>query len=104
LTARVVVSPVAQADTAIIIRDLVAKAGHGVAADYTASLEALYERLAAHPGSGAPRPEYGRQVCIGLVLPYVVAYRYVPDSDLVGIIRVLHSSRRITRKLLRGGS
>jgi toxin ParE1/3/4 len=102
--ARVVVSPVAQTDTAIIIRDLAAKAGHAVAASYAASFEALYDRLAAYPGSGAPRPGYGRHVRIGLVLPFVVAYRYVPDSDLVGIIRVLHGSRHITRKVLRGGS
>jgi toxin ParE1/3/4 len=71
---------------------------------YAASFEALYDRLAAHPGSGAPRPRYGRHVRIGLVLPYVVAYRYVPDSDLVGVIRVLHGSRRITRQLLRDAS
>ncbi len=102
--ARVVVSPVAQADTATIIRDLAAKAGHGVAAGYAASFEALYDRLAAHPESGAPRPSYGRHVRIELVLPYVVAYRYIPDSALVGVIRVLHGSRHITRKLLRGAS
>src|SRR5271163_612432 len=101
---RVVVSPVAQTDTAIIIRDLAAKAGHGVAVSYAASFEALYDRLAAYPGSGAPRPNSGRYVRIGLVLPYVIAYRYVPDSDLVGVIRVLHGSRHITRKLLHGAS
>jgi len=98
--ARVVISTVAQADTAAILRDLVAKAGHGVAVDYAASIEALYDRLATHPGSGAPRPVYGRHVRMGIVLPYLVFYRHVPDSDLVGIIRVLHGSRHITRKLL----
>ncbi len=43
--ARVVVSTVAQADTSTILRDLATKAGLGVAADYAASLEALYDRL-----------------------------------------------------------
>ena len=100
--ARVVVSTVAQADTATILRDLATKAGLGVAADYAASLEALYDRLAAHPDSGAPRPKYGRHVRIGLVWPYVVAYRHLPNSDLVGVIRVVHGSRHITRNLLRG--
>ena len=47
--ARVVVSTVAQADTAVILRDLAAKAGHSVAADYAASLEALAE-IAEHVG------------------------------------------------------
>ena len=102
--ARVVVSTVAQADTATILRDLASKAGLGVAADYAAFLEVLYDRLATHPDSGAPRPAYGRHVRIGLVWPYVVAYRHVPDSDLVGIIRVVHGSRQITRKLLAGAS
>ncbi len=102
--ARVVVSTVAQTDTAAILRDLATKAGLGVAADYAASLEALYDRLAAHPDSGSPRPVYGRHVRIGLVLPYVVAYRHVPNSDLVGIIRVVHGSRHIRRKLLAGAS
>jgi plasmid stabilization system protein ParE len=102
--ARVVVSTVAQADTAVILRDLASKAGLGVAADYTASLEALYDRLAVYPDSGAPRPAYGRHVRIGLVWPYVVAYRHDPGSGLVGIIRVVHGSRHITRKLLRGAS
>ena len=102
--ARVIVSTVAQADTATILRDLATKAGLGVAANYTASLEALYDRLAAYPDSGAPRPKYGRHVRIGLVWPYVVAYRHDPNTDLVGIIRVVHGNRRITRKLLRGAS
>jgi toxin ParE1/3/4 len=102
--ARVVVSTVAQADTATILRDLASKAGLGVAADYAAFLEVLYDRLATHPDSGAPRPAYGRHVRIGLVWPYVVAYRHDPNSDLVGIIRVVHGSRHITRKLLAGAS
>ena len=102
--ARVVVSTVAQADTATILRDLASKAGLGVAADYAAFLEVLYDRLATHPDSGAPRPAYGRHVRIGLVWPYVVAYRHVPNSDLVGIIRVVHGSRHITGKLLAGAS
>jgi toxin ParE1/3/4 len=102
--ARVVVSTVAQADTAAILRDLATKAGRDVAADYAASLEALYDRLAVHPDSGAPRPAYGRHVRIGLVWPYIVAYRHVPNSDLVGVIRVVHGSRHITHKLLAGAS
>jgi plasmid stabilization system protein ParE len=67
--ARVVVSTVAQADTAAILRDLATKAGREVTADYAASLEAFYDRLAVHPDSGAPRPSYGRDIRIGLVWP-----------------------------------
>ena len=102
--ARVVVSTIAQADTAAILRDLATKASLGVATDYAESLEALYARLAIHPDSGAPRPKYGRHVRIGVVWPYVVAYRHDPNSDIVGIVRVVHGSRRITRKLLASAS
>jgi alpha-glucuronidase len=65
--ARVIVSTLAQADTATILRDRATSAGFGVAADYAASFEALYNRLAACPDSGAPRPNHGRHVRIGLV-------------------------------------
>ncbi len=101
MSARVVVSPTARADIADIIRDLAAKAGYSVAADYLASFERLFDRLAAQPSSGAPRPHFGAHVRVGLVLPYVIFYRYRPGSDVVGVIRVLHGSRNITRRLLR---
>ncbi|MGD1037787.1 MAG: type II toxin-antitoxin system RelE/ParE family toxin [Roseiarcus sp.] len=102
--ARVVVSLLAQADTAAIVNDLTRKAGHNVAAKYAASFEALYERLTVHPDSGAPRPAFGRHIRIAIALPYVVIYRHVADEDVVAIIRIVHGSRRITRKLLRGAS
>lgn len=102
--ARIVVSLAAQADAATIIRDLSEKAGYSVAAEYAASFEALYDRLAVHPDSGAPRDAFGPHVHIGLGSPHIVAYRHVPNTDFVGIIRIIHGSRRITRKLLRGAS
>ena len=98
--ARVVVSALAQADTAAILRDLFEKAGLRVAADYAASFEALYDRLADHPDSGAPRPRFGLDIRVGVVSPYVVAYRYVSGAEVVAIVRVLHGSRNITRRLL----
>ena len=101
--ARVVVSTVAQADTSAILRDLGEGRGWRSRRYRRLSRGALH-RLAAHPDSGAPRPAYGRHVRIGLVWPYVVAYRHVPNSDLVGVICVVHGSRHITRKLLAGAS
>ena len=81
--ARVVLSTVAQADTAAILRDIVANAGSRVAADYASSFAALYDRLASFPDSGAPRPILGRHVRMGVVSPNLVFYRHVPGSDLV---------------------
>jgi toxin ParE1/3/4 len=100
--ARVVVSLLAQADTAAIVIDLTDKAGHRVAVEYAASFEALYERLAAYPDSGAPRPAIGRHVRIGIVSPYIVIYEPDSASDTVTIFRIVHGRRRITGKLLRG--
>jgi toxin ParE1/3/4 len=57
--ARVIVSLLAQADSAYIIIDLTVKAGYEVAAKYAADFEALYERLATHPDSGPSRPAIG---------------------------------------------
>jgi hypothetical protein len=55
-----------------------------------------------HPDSGAPRPTYGRHVRTGLVWLYVVAGRYVPSCNIIGVILVVHGSRHITHKLLAG--
>lgn len=54
--ARLIVSLLAQADTADILTDLRGKAGRAVSRAYAASSEKLYERLMQHPDSGAPRP------------------------------------------------
>jgi toxin ParE1/3/4 len=101
--ARVIVSLLAQADTDYIAIDLTHKAGHSVAAKYSASFEAIYERLAAHPDSGAPRPAIGRHVRIGIASPYIVIYEHDKASGTVTIFRVVHGRRRITGKMLMTG-
>ena len=98
--ARVVITGPADADTAVIISDLAAKAGAIVAERYDAELDALYRRLERFPESGSPRPKLGRLVRIGLVSPYVVFYRHAPDDDVVAVIRILHGRRRVTRRML----
>lgn len=101
--ARVVVSLLAQADTAIIPGDLAEKAGRRVAAEYAAAFEAVYERLAAHPDSGPPRSALGRDIRIGVVSLYIIIYGRTEANDTVTIFRVVHGRRRITGKLLRRG-
>jgi toxin ParE1/3/4 len=100
--ARVVVSTVAQADAHVVLRDLAEKGGYRVVADYAFWLERLYDRLASYPDSGAPRPLLGPHIRMAVLSPYLIFYRHVPGSNLVGVVRVLHSSRHITRKLLAG--
>ena len=100
--ARVIVTPSADADTAEIIAHLDAKAGHGVAAKYNASFEQLYDNLADFPDSGAARPEVGAKIRIGIVSPYIVIYRHTETDGVVRVLRIVHGSRRITGKLIRG--
>jgi toxin ParE1/3/4 len=100
--ARLVVSLLAQADTAQIVTDLAGGAGHPVAARYAASFERLYERLTRHPESGAPRPAMGRHVRISIVSPYVVIYEHVAAEDTVTILRIAHGRRNITRSFVKG--
>lgn len=102
--ARVIVTPSADADTAEILAYLAAKAGYGVAARYNASFERLYDNLADFPASGSPRPKIGAGVHIGIVSPYVVIYRHTEATGAVRVLRIVHGSRRITGRLLRGAS
>ncbi|MDE3177334.1 MAG: type II toxin-antitoxin system RelE/ParE family toxin [Pseudomonadota bacterium] len=102
--ARVVVTPSADADTAEILAFLAAKAGLGVAAQYNASFERLYDHWADFPESGAPRPRVGARIRIGVVSPYVVIYRHTEDDNTVRVLRIVHGRRMVTGKLIRGGS
>jgi toxin ParE1/3/4 len=83
---QVVIASSADADYAEIITDLAAKAGWRTAANYDELFERLYNRLADHPGSGAPRPALGRDIRIGIVTPYIVIYRDDDDSNTVTVL------------------
>jgi toxin ParE1/3/4 len=98
--ARVVVASSADGDAAAIINDLVEKAGYAVAARYVEMFDALYDRLAAHPSSGAPRPALGAQVRIGIVPPFIVIYDYDAPTEIVTVLRIVHGRRRISGQLL----
>jgi len=100
---RVIVTSPADADTADIVTYLAAKAGYNVAATYIAAVEKLYDRLADHPDSGAPRPALGPHIRVGFVSPYIVIYEHTEPDDTVTILRIVHGRRRITGKLLLSG-
>ena len=97
--ARVVIASSADADYAEVITDLAAKAGWRTAAKYDELFERLYDRLADHPHSGAPRPALGRNIRIGIVTPFIVIYRNDDDSDTVTVLRIVHGRRRITGRM-----
>ena len=100
---RVIVTDLADADTAKIMDELARDAGPLVASDYNARIEALYERLANAPEGYQARPKLGANIRVGVVFPYLVIYRYLKSDDTVSIIRVIDGRRNITRRLVRGG-
>lgn len=100
--ARIIVTPEADANSAFIIADLTKKAGGRVADRYEAYFDSVYDRLADHPQSGAPRPRLGKQVRICIVSPYTLFYEHDEAADTVTIMRIAHGRRKITRKFLRG--
>jgi toxin ParE1/3/4 len=102
--ARVVITSLADADTAKILNDLNKQAGANVADRYDAGFDNLYQRLAQYPDSGAPRPKLGAYVRTSVVSPYVVIYEHLEDDDVVMIMRIVHGRRRITRHMLKRAS
>jgi len=98
--ARIVVAEDADRDLDDVLLDLAGKAGTPVAIRYVDLFERLYDRLAEHPAIGAARPGLGRGIRIGIVTPYIVIYHHDPAADLVTILRIVHSRRRIDRGLV----
>lgn len=79
--ARVIFTASVAADSAAILSDLNAKAGHRVAATFRIRFGNVYDRLAGHPESGPPRPALGPNIRIGIFSPYVVIYRHIEADD-----------------------
>lgn len=95
----VVVSPRADADVAAMLEHLADLAGPAVARRYNQELDAVFERLAMFPASGARRRSLGSYARIAVIAPYVVVYDY--QDNMVVIVRVLDGRRDITRRLVR---
>jgi toxin ParE1/3/4 len=58
--------------------------------------------LAGFPDSGAPHSKIGAKIRIGVVSPYIVIYRHTVADSLARVLRIVHGSRKITGRLLRG--
>jgi len=99
--ARLIISDRADADSDDIIKYLNDEAGRTTATKYTNLFDDEYERLAAYPESGSPRPRLGRNARLCVISPYVMIYDYTPIDDTVVILRILHGSCRVTPRLLR---
>ena len=67
-------------------------------------LEWPYDHLAGFPAAGAARPNLGARIRIGIVPPTIVITRHTETDGVVTVLRIVHGSRRITGKLIRGVS
>jgi plasmid stabilization system protein ParE len=96
-------SRVALADFDSLVEYLVDVAGNPVAADYATRIQAAINRLQVFPGIGSPRPRLGPETRMLVVDPYLVFYDGDPKSELVQVLRILHSHRDITPELIASG-
>ena len=48
------------------------------------------------------RPKVGAKIRIGVVSPYIVIYKHTETDGVVRVLRIVHGSRWITGKLIRG--
>jgi len=94
--ARIVLTVLADADSAEIIDYLATRAGRATAIKFNMLFGQFYDQLERHPESGAPRPELRRGVRIGVVAPYIVIYLYTMASDVVTVLRVVDGRRRVS--------
>jgi toxin ParE1/3/4 len=75
----------------------IAKDNLPAAVRVVARIRQTRERLADHPESGRPGRIAGTRELVVAGLPYIVAYR--AHAGRIGILRVLHTSRRWPRRL-----
>ena len=97
--ARLVVSATAHSDIRGIIDDLEERAGRRIALRFALDFDATFERLAAMPGIGSPRPALGPGVRMAMVEPYLIFYEISVSGDVL-VLRILHGHRNITTELI----
>jgi plasmid stabilization system protein ParE len=95
------VSDAARADVRQIINYLEDVAARSVALRFARDFDLAFDRIADIPGIGSPRPEFGPNVRLSIVDPYLIFYDFIPSSDTVLVLRVLHGHRNITAAMLR---
>jgi plasmid stabilization system protein ParE len=96
-------SPQARQDLLQVLEYLDTVAGTATARKYDSKIKDLVQRLEMFPGLGTPRPRLGAETRMVLVDPYLVFYDGGPKSELVQVLRILHSHRDITPELIASG-
>lgn len=86
-----------------ILGHLQTNARPGIADRYQKDFDDLFAQLIQFPGAGTPRPRLGKMIHIRVIDPYSIFYQWIPADDAVKIVRIIHGSRRLTRKMLKAG-
>lgn len=94
----VILAPRASEDLHEIVEYVTGKAGAATGRKLQTRLVRTIKLLAMFPEMGRRRGRLGKGVRGVVSAPYITFYRI--DGDLVRVLRVLHSSRKITRKLI----
>lgn len=97
--AKLIVSTEAQADVDEILTYLEHAAGPLVTLRYGERFLIAFRHLMDFPETGARRPQFGVDMRIWVIAPYVVFYRFAPADETIRVLRVLHGRRNITRQL-----
>ena len=74
--ARFFVAHAARADIHRIVDYLETSASKAVALRFALAFDAVFDRIADIPGVGSPRAEFGPNVRLSIVDPYLVFYDY----------------------------
>lgn len=101
--ARVDFSITGRADLRKVINDLQRRAGSTVAVEFIGKFEATFDRLGEFPGIGSPRRRLGARVRMLVVAPCLNFHDGGPKATSVTVLRLLHGSRRITRRAIAVG-
>jgi toxin ParE1/3/4 len=95
-----IVSERANDDLLAIMDTIAQNAGERRVEKYLTRVDKLYDLICERPAICAPYPRLGANVRVGIVHPYLVVYRYILGENSVGVLRILHGRRNITRRAL----
>ncbi len=99
--AEIEILPDARNDLKEILFYLAMHAGSKSADKYDIDFDKLLSLLSRHPESMPLRPKLGQNIRVGFRDPYVIIHRYDASTNTVTILRIIHSKRKITPKLIR---
>jgi plasmid stabilization system protein ParE len=97
---RLIVARDAQIDLAVILAYLEFEAGARVAHQFGHDVRAALDRLIRFPDSGSPRPEFGTDVRLTIIYPYLLFYDHPPGHPQLTLLPILHGKSSLSAEIL----